>query len=270
MLSATWQSLRNRYLPNKRFFDYAAHIPQATRTLWVVHLTPTTTSLNMFPDLPCSSTGSGSVHLICYAFPRPTEAVTDWNILPIVLMEHGHLKIAGRKDLIILKVDYTACRIGTVEVRVLWMESLQGERLEQTLERDHGYRPSFTATSWAEAIFVYTVVIGTAATFHQDLPPAALAQSLCQIDSQVPFNLNSSVVHKNALECSIEVNVMKVVDSTKCPVCNKRVDPHTAPSYHYRGKVYFFKCGHCLQRFVADPVRYVGEGMEDRGACCDL
>lgn len=43
------------------------------------------------------------------------------------------------------------------------------------------------------------------------------------------------------------------------PVCRMEVDPATAAGRHqYRGQDYYFCCAHCLERFRADPERYLG------------
>jgi Cu+-exporting ATPase len=46
----------------------------------------------------------------------------------------------------------------------------------------------------------------------------------------------------------------KVID----PVCGMQVDPSTAPARTtYQGQSYYFCCPHCLQKFNADPARYL-------------
>ncbi len=43
------------------------------------------------------------------------------------------------------------------------------------------------------------------------------------------------------------------------PVCGMLVDPATATvRYEYQGQPYFFCCPHCLEKFRADPERYLG------------
>src|SRR5438552_1123972 len=42
------------------------------------------------------------------------------------------------------------------------------------------------------------------------------------------------------------------------PVCGMRVDPATAHGPHrHEGRDYYFCCPHCLNRFAADPRRYL-------------
>src|SRR5262249_57126512 len=42
------------------------------------------------------------------------------------------------------------------------------------------------------------------------------------------------------------------------PVCGMPVDPATAPaSTVYQGRTYYFCCPHCLQKFEAEPKRYL-------------
>jgi Cu+-exporting ATPase len=43
------------------------------------------------------------------------------------------------------------------------------------------------------------------------------------------------------------------------PVCGMQVEPANAPAHTtYRGHTYYFCCPHCLQKFTADPDRYLG------------
>jgi P-type Cu+ transporter len=41
------------------------------------------------------------------------------------------------------------------------------------------------------------------------------------------------------------------------PVCGMKVEPGKAPSYEFQGKTHFFCCPHCLEKFRADPPRYL-------------
>ncbi len=53
--------------------------------------------------------------------------------------------------------------------------------------------------------------------------------------------------------------------NTRCPVCNKPVDPATAPTSAYQGVTYYLRCPRCKARFDADPERYLanpGSGAE--------
>jgi len=44
----------------------------------------------------------------------------------------------------------------------------------------------------------------------------------------------------------------------KDPVCGMTVDPATAKhKFEHNGKAYYFCCGHCLEKFRADPIRYL-------------
>src|SRR5260370_11057047 len=46
------------------------------------------------------------------------------------------------------------------------------------------------------------------------------------------------------------------------PVCGMSVDPATArASTEYRGRTYYFCCPSCLQKFQADPERYLAGTM---------
>src|ERR1051326_8803820 len=44
------------------------------------------------------------------------------------------------------------------------------------------------------------------------------------------------------------------------PVCHMQVMPETAAArYDYKGKTYYFCNPHCLERFRADPEKFLGE-----------
>ncbi len=44
----------------------------------------------------------------------------------------------------------------------------------------------------------------------------------------------------------------------KDPICGMTVDPKTAAGQHeYKGKTYYFCCKPCLEKFKADPGKYV-------------
>ncbi|MCS6804845.1 MAG: YHS domain-containing protein [Acidobacteriota bacterium] len=59
--------------------------------------------------------------------------------------------------------------------------------------------------------------------------------------------LGSSEPHHNT-------SGQRVID----PVCGMSVDPATAAaSYDYRGGTYFFCCTHCLEKFRAEPDKYL-------------
>lgn len=52
----------------------------------------------------------------------------------------------------------------------------------------------------------------------------------------------------------------KIGDRTRCPVSGEEFtvkddSPHT----EYQGKTYYFCCPHCVQKFEADPSRYLGK-----------
>jgi P-type Cu+ transporter len=46
-------------------------------------------------------------------------------------------------------------------------------------------------------------------------------------------------------------------EAVKDPVCGMNVEPGKGPSYEFQGKTYFFCCPHCLEKFRADPNRYL-------------
>jgi Cu+-exporting ATPase len=50
------------------------------------------------------------------------------------------------------------------------------------------------------------------------------------------------------------------------PVCGMKVRPETAAGRHeYRGKTYYFCNPRCLERFTADPERYLAPPAEYAG-----
>ena len=49
-----------------------------------------------------------------------------------------------------------------------------------------------------------------------------------------------------------------VGDKTTCPVMKHAfVVTETSPSYQYEGKTYYFCCPGCIERFKADPKKYL-------------
>ena len=53
-------------------------------------------------------------------------------------------------------------------------------------------------------------------------------------------------------------NSAKSATAEKDPVCGMSVDPATAKyKFEHGGKAYFFCCAHCLEKFRADPIRYL-------------
>lgn len=45
-----------------------------------------------------------------------------------------------------------------------------------------------------------------------------------------------------------------------CPVCGAEVDPATVEDKsEYKGKTYYFCCGHCKAAFDKEPEKYVGK-----------
>ena len=53
----------------------------------------------------------------------------------------------------------------------------------------------------------------------------------------------------------------------KDPVCGMTVDPQsTSHKTEYKGKTYYFCCGHCLEKFRADPGNYIGKGLMEKPA----
>ncbi len=53
-------------------------------------------------------------------------------------------------------------------------------------------------------------------------------------------------------------NLAKSATVEKDLVCGMTVDPATAKhKFEHKGKAYYFCCGHCLEKFRADPIRYL-------------
>jgi Cu+-exporting ATPase len=53
-------------------------------------------------------------------------------------------------------------------------------------------------------------------------------------------------------------NLAKSATVETDPVCGMTVDPATAKhKFEHNGKAYYFCCGHCLEKFRADPIRYL-------------
>src|SRR5438270_6344486 len=51
------------------------------------------------------------------------------------------------------------------------------------------------------------------------------------------------------------------------PVCGMKVDPATAKnSFAHAGKTYYFCCAHCLEKFRADPEKYLKTGENTVGS----
>ena len=50
------------------------------------------------------------------------------------------------------------------------------------------------------------------------------------------------------------------------PVCGMTVDPEGPLRQEHHGTTYVFCCEHCLEKFRADPDRYVGVRDEGQGA----
>ncbi len=47
-----------------------------------------------------------------------------------------------------------------------------------------------------------------------------------------------------------------------CPVCGRRVDWASAPSAAYEGKIYYFRCPTCKERFLEEPEKFLREGPQ--------
>ncbi|HTM57934.1 MAG TPA: heavy metal translocating P-type ATPase [Candidatus Udaeobacter sp.] len=57
-----------------------------------------------------------------------------------------------------------------------------------------------------------------------------------------------------------------IASEVRDPVCNMKVDPGRAPSHVYRGATYYFCSNGCLEKFRADPERYLTGGPEPMAA----
>ncbi|MFA5046043.1 MAG: YHS domain-containing protein [Paludibacter sp.] len=53
---------------------------------------------------------------------------------------------------------------------------------------------------------------------------------------------------------------------TKDPICGMTVDETTALNAERDGKMYYFCCDHCRQKFLSSPVGSKPEGKS--GCCC--
>jgi Cu+-exporting ATPase len=52
----------------------------------------------------------------------------------------------------------------------------------------------------------------------------------------------------------------KIGDRTHCPVSGEEfVVSGDSPHAEYQGKTYYFCCAHCVQKFEADPSKYLGK-----------
>ena len=52
----------------------------------------------------------------------------------------------------------------------------------------------------------------------------------------------------------------KIGDRTRCPVTGEEfVVSDDSPHAEYGGKTYYFCCPHCVQKFQADPEKYLGK-----------
>ncbi|MBU2438336.1 MAG: YHS domain-containing protein [Acidobacteria bacterium] len=58
----------------------------------------------------------------------------------------------------------------------------------------------------------------------------------------------------------LAVEDTKAEDKVVCPVSGKEVaDTEKAPSLEYNGKTYFFCCAGCLDKFKAEPEKYLAQ-----------
>src|SRR5919201_1561072 len=91
-------------------------------------------------------------------------------------------------------------------------------------------------------------------------PPARAITTGRRITSARPYAKGSLMQTPASTPASKEV-----VD----PVCGMTIDPADAVGHvDYQGRTYFFCAESCLERFKADPARYVtsGSGMRDPGS----
>lgn len=52
----------------------------------------------------------------------------------------------------------------------------------------------------------------------------------------------------------------KLGDKTKCPVSGEEFTVSSAsPSFEYQGKTYYTCCSGCMEKFKADPAKYLGK-----------
>ncbi|HVL13210.1 MAG TPA: YHS domain-containing protein, partial [Gemmata sp.] len=71
--------------------------------------------------------------------------------------------------------------------------------------------------------------------------------------------------HPKSATFSLAMASEPVID----PVCGMTVDPATAAgSYEHAGTTYHFCSRHCVDKFRADPARYLGSQPAGGHSCC--
>jgi YHS domain-containing protein len=66
-------------------------------------------------------------------------------------------------------------------------------------------------------------------------------------------------------ESSSNVETKKAEDTGNkiCPVSDEKIDEKTKATYEYKGKIYNFCCGMCVDEFKKDPEKYIKKVEEE-------